>query len=107
MTPIERIQKLSSVLTYLCAMVGASVLLLLLGHLALVAAYSAVEAIGLTSLVDDPRSESPAYAHFPEAKAYWREFERAGSQRFDWRFSGRCPVPARSSPDRRSCCRPR
>ena len=84
MKGIQRIQKLSSVLGYVCTTIGASVLVLLLGHFTLSGIYGAAGVLGTQkSSSFDARAMSPAYLEFPELAGYWIEHEAAWRQHFE------------------------
>jgi lysophospholipase L1-like esterase len=94
---MKRIEKFFSFLGVACQMVGATFLVLVLGHYLLGGAASLYNYFGTgNSGRVDARYKSPVYDNDPDKIAYWEEFNRAWGAHFEpyvhWKrnpFSGR------------------
>ncbi len=76
---IDRIEKFFARVGDFCQIVGATVVLIVLGHCALAIVYLFVDVY----LKTDVRNTSPVYDNFPEASEYWNEFEESYSPHFE------------------------
>jgi lysophospholipase L1-like esterase len=94
---LKRVEKFFSFLGAACQMVGATFLVLVLGHYVLGGASNLYHYFGTGKIGRvDARYKSPVYDNDPDKIAYWEEFNRAWGQHFEpyvhWKrdpFSGR------------------
>ncbi len=93
---IEWIEKIFSSIGALCQILGASLLVLIVGHYLLGGAATLYNFVSTGEIANvDARYKSPVYDNDPDKIAYWTEFNKAWSDHFEpyihWRrneFSG-------------------